>query len=68
MLKDNSWGRRIRDARNAYDCNNTFLHVAALHGNTEAVIALMDQGVPAASKNDEFKTPMHLAAANGHAR
>ena len=42
--------------------------MAALSGNTEAVKVLMDEGVSAASKNNEFKTPMHLAAANGHAR
>ena len=66
MLKDGSWGRKIRDARN--DCKNTFLHVAAFHGNAEAVVALMDQGVPAASKNNESKTPMHLAAVKGHAK
>ena len=42
--------------------------MAALSGNTEAVKVLMDEGVLAPSKNDEFKTPMHLAAANGHAR
>ena len=42
--------------------------MAALYGNTEVVKVLMDEGVSAASKNDVFKTPMHLAAANGHAR
>ena len=46
----------------------SLLHVAALYGNTEVVKVLMDEGVSAASKNDVFKTPMHLAAANGHAR
>lgn len=66
MIRDGSCGRRICDARN--DCKNTLLHVAAHHGNTEAVIALMNERVPAAVKNDEHKTPMHLAAVNGHAR
>ena len=42
--------------------------MAALSGNTEAVKVLMDEGVSAASKNDEFKTPMHLAAAHRRAR
>ena len=66
MLRDGSCGRTICDARN--DCKNTLLHVAAVHGNTEALIALLDEGVPPASKNYEHKTPMHLAAVNGHAR
>lgn len=66
MLRDGSCGRMIQEARNG--CRNTLLHVAAFHGNTEAVIALMNEGVRAAIKNDECKTPMHLAAVNGHAR
>lgn len=66
MIRDGSCRRKICDARN--DCKNTLLHVAAHHGNTEAVIALMNERVPAAVKNDEHKTPMHLAAVNGHAR
>ena len=66
MLEDSSGRRGIFDARNDFD--STFLHVAALHGNTEAVVALMDQGFLAVSKNDESKTPMHQAAENGHAR
>ena len=59
-------GEKICVATN--DCKNTLLHVAALHGNTEAVLTLMNQGVAVANKNNESKTPMHLAAANGHAR
>ena len=66
MLRDGSCGRWIRDARN--DCKNTLLHVAALPGNTEAVIALMNEGVSTIIENEEHKTPMHLAAVNGHAR
>ena len=42
--------------------------MAAFLGKTEAVIALMDQGAPAAIMNDESKTPMHLAAEKGSAR
>ena len=64
MVRDKSWGGRIRQARN--ECQNTLLHVAAFHGNTEAVKALMDGHALAAIKNDECKTPLHLAAENGH--
>ena len=66
MIRDRSWGGRIRHARN--DCQNTLLRLAALHGKTEAVKALMDENVLTAIKNDEHKSPLHLAAENGHAR
>ena len=66
MLRDDTFGRKIRNAKN--DCKNTLLHVAAFHGNIEAVMALMDERAPAAVKNNESKTPLHLAAVNGHAR
>ena len=66
MLRDSSWGEKIRDARSG--CKNTLLHVAAFHGNAEAVMALMNKEIQAATKNNDCKTAMHIAAINGHAR
>jgi ankyrin repeat protein len=47
--------------------NQTLLHVAAAHGQTRTVDLLIAHKASANEPDSNGKTPMHLAAANGHA-
>ena len=41
----------------------TAIHVAALHGNVEAMAALLDMGADPDVENSRGSTPLHFAAA-----
>ena len=42
------------------------MHMAALFGRTEAVVALLGAGASVTEKDEEDMTPLHAAAFRGH--
>ncbi|CAN0074277.1 unnamed protein product, partial [Hapterophycus canaliculatus] len=46
----------------------TPLHVACMHGDAEAVSALLRRGASVGAANDRGSTPLHWAASRGHAQ
>lgn len=62
-------GRELCCMRKCTDDNgNTPLHIAARVGNNKAMKIMMEwkEEIKCDSINDKRKTPMHLAAENGH--
>ena len=63
MLGIESWRERLCDMSD--DCGKTALHIAAMHGNLNAVTLLVNHNAKKDVVNEDIKTPVHLAAEKG---
>jgi len=59
-------GRELLDANDVYD--NLPIHAASAAGNAECVRILLEAGADVDNKNEDERTPLHLAAINGRSR
>ena len=66
MITDSRWGSKLRWATDS--AGNTPLHIAAKHGNLDAVWVLLEGFLShdIYLVNNNGKTPLHMAAEGGH--
>ena len=64
LIADPKWGSKFIQSTDSQ--KNRVLHVTARENNLSAMAVLIDRKVESNIKNMEGKTPMHIAAENGH--
>jgi len=58
------WGTKLIESTD--NCKNRILHIAARENDLSVLQVLVAEQVESYIKNTDGKTPMHLAAENGH--
>ena len=64
LIMDTEYGKSLCKSTDSH--KNGVLHVTARENDLEAMTVLMKHGVRSNVKNMDGKTPMHLAAEEGH--